>query len=95
MVPLTKIRNIGGYTFVGKMLSSFLDLLSLRCLGMMSEGNWIDGFRVQPRDWTRDQDWEVIRVALKIKNIDKVKEFPGSPVVRTPHFHYKGHGLGN
>lgn len=38
---------------MGKMLSRFVELLSLRCLGMMSEGDWVGGFRVQPKDWTR------------------------------------------
>lgn len=38
---------------MGKMLSRFVELLILRCLGMMSEGDWVGRFRVQPKDWTR------------------------------------------
>lgn len=59
---------------MGKMLSCFLELLSLRCLGMTSEGDWVDGFRlVQPKDWTRDRDCRVSRVTIKIESVDKMR----------------------
>lgn len=58
---------------MGKMLSCFLELLSLRCLGMMSEGDWVDGFQVQPKDWTRDRDCGVSGVTIKIESVDKMR----------------------
>lgn len=58
---------------MGKMLSCFLELLSLRCLGMISEGDWVDGFRAQPKDWARDTDHGVSRVTIKIESLDKMR----------------------
>lgn len=58
---------------MGKMLSCVVELLSLRCLGMMSEGDWVGGFRVQPKDWTRDRDCGVSRVTITIESLDKMR----------------------
>lgn len=58
---------------MGKMLSRFVELLSPRFLGMMSEGDWVDGLRVQPKDWTRDRDRGVSGVTITIESLDKMR----------------------
>ena len=39
---------------------------------MISEGDWVDGFRAQPKDWARDRDHGVSRVTIKIESLDKI-----------------------